>query len=174
MRWFVVAGLVIALSACSPTVNKGDVSNASGKPATEQPVSAKAETPTWGKRYKWPDGLAVEVSPPTACKPGQYAVPTEIKRAVKFKILIVNDTKNPFEAGQLSIGSDAQFNGAKAENIIDPQGACGNGGIESATILPGKTYSYEVAYAVAPAPGELQLAFEPVFGADKAVYVGQA
>lgn len=174
MRWFVVAGLVIALAACSPTVNKGDVSNASDKPATEQPASTKAEPPTWGKRYTWPDGLAVEVSAPAVCKPGQYAIPAEIKRAVKFKILIVNGTGKPFEAGQLAIGSDAQFNGAKAENVIDSGGACGNGGIESATILPGKTYTYEVAYAVAAAPGELQLAFEPVFGADKAVYVGQA
>jgi hypothetical protein len=67
-----------------------------------------------------------------------------------------------------------QFNGAKADAIFDSSGGCGNGGLETGTVLPGKTYSYEVAFSVGPQPGEMQLGFEPHFGQDKAVFVGQA
>jgi hypothetical protein len=174
MRSCLVVGLaLVLLSACSP--NKGTVTDASGKDTTG-PSSAKApaETPTWGKRYTWQDGLAVEVSAPAACKPGQFAAPQGVKRAVKFKILIVNNTDKPFEAALLTVGGDAQFNQAKAETVFDSAGDCGNGGLESATVMPAKTYSYEVAYSVGTAPGEMQLAFEPQIGGTKAVFVGQA
>ncbi len=44
--------------------------------------------------------------------------------------------------------------------------------MESATVMPGKSYSYAAAY-VAPQAGEWQIAMATDFGQDKAVFVGQ-
>jgi hypothetical protein len=176
-----VAGLIAAplalLAACGPTANKGSVSNATanspGNTQAEAPAPA-ADAPTWGKRYTWEDGLAVEVAAPAACEPGEYAVPDGIERAVKFTVTVVNGTNEPFDAVLLTIGGDAQFDGKKAETIIDIDGPCDSIGLDSGTVMPGKTFTYEVAYAVGPEPGEMQLTFQPAFNSDKAVYTGQA
>jgi hypothetical protein len=172
MRLVLVGLALVLLAACSP--KPGTVSSASGTPQAAPSTAAKAESPTWGKRFTWPDGLAVEVSAPAACKPSEYASPSDVKRAVKFKVLIVNGTDKPFEVAMLTVGGDAQFNGAKAESVFDSAGGCGNGGLEAGTVLPGKTYTYEVTFSVGPQPGEMQLGFEPHFGQDKAVFVGPA
>lgn len=87
---------------------------------------------------------------------------------------VTNGTDKPFDAGLLSFGSDAQFDGRKAEKVFDSSGGCGNGGAENATVLPGKTYTYETAFSVGAQPGELQITLQPTFGSDKAVFVGQA
>ncbi|GGN20566.1 hypothetical protein GCM10011609_72240 [Lentzea pudingi] len=41
-------------------------------------------------------------------------------------------------------------------------------------MLPGKTYTFHIAYSVGAQPGEMQLVFEPTFNSDKAAFVGQA
>lgn len=174
----VVLAILLTLTGCGKvTVNGGAVSEASGaqtaQPKTE-PAKAKKEPPTWGKRYTWPDGLAIEVSAPVACKPGKYAFPQNVRRAAKFTMVIINGTDKPFDTAMLTIGSDAQFAGKKAEAVFDSGGPCGSGGLDSTTVLPGKTFTYEMAYAVGPEPGEMQLIFQPDFGADKAAFVGQA
>lgn len=131
------------------------------------------QPPTWGERHTWANGLSVDVGAPVACTPGQYAVPQNIARAVKFKVTITNGTGAAFETALMSMGDDAQFNGQKAERVFDSSGGCG-GGFESATVLPGKTYTYEAAYSVGAQPGEMQFVFEPAFNSDKAVFVGKA
>lgn len=134
---------------------------------------ALVDPPTWGERYTWANGLSIDVVPPVACTPGQYSAPPNITRAVKFKVTITNGTSAAFETALLSLGNDAQFNGQKAERIFDTSGACGST-LDTATVLPGKTYTYEVAYSVGAQPGEMQLVFEPSFNSDKAAFVGQA
>jgi hypothetical protein len=150
------------------TTNQGQVGVAG-----ETPKQATAETPTWGKRYTWENGLSVDVAAPVACTPGQYAVPQGIVRAVKFKVTITNGTSAAFETALLSLGNDAQFNGQKASKVFDGNGGC-DSTVDNATVLPGKTYTYEAAYSVGAQPGEMQLVFEPSFNADKAVFVGRA
>ncbi|WP_158840519.1 hypothetical protein [Saccharothrix deserti] len=87
---------------------------------------------------------------------------------------VVNGTDEPFDAGLLSFGGDAQFDGRNAETVFDSNGPCGSGGFENATVLPGKTYTCEMAVVVGAQPGELQITLQPDFGSDKAVFVGQA
>jgi hypothetical protein len=154
------------------TTNQGQVSGS----GTDQPAAAQApaEQPTWGKRYTWRDGLAVDIAPPVACTPGQFAAPQNIARAVKFSIVITNGTNAPFETALLSVGTDAQFDGKKAETVFDSSGGCDGSAFESTTVMPGKTYTYDVAYSVGPQPGELQLVLQPTFGSDKAVFTGPA
>lgn len=150
------------------------MSDASGTAAAAAPETTQ-EIPTWGKRYTWPDGLAIEIAPPAPCTPGEYAASSteDIQRAVKITFTIINGSKENFDAGVLLIGTNAQFNGQKADDIYDTSGDCG-GGFESATVLPGKTFTTTAAYAVAPEPGELQIAVQPSMIGDEAVFVGQA
>jgi hypothetical protein len=162
MRYVIAGAAVLLLAACTP--------QAESKPQDNKPV----EHPTWGKRYTWKDGLAVEVAAPVECKPGEFASPQNIKRAVKFKVTVANGTQKQVEAALLTIGGDAQFAGAKADTVFDSSGGCGSGGLESGTILPGKTYTYEVAYSVGAEKGEMQLSFVPHLDKDSAVFVGQA
>ncbi|MCP3800871.1 hypothetical protein NLX83_16520 [Allokutzneria sp. A3M-2-11 16] len=134
----------------------------------------RVEQLTWGKRHTWRDGLAVEVSAPAACTPGPYAAPAKIARAVKFTVTVTNGTDKPFETAVLSVGSDAQFDGRTAEAVFDHSGGCGgNGGFGSATVLPGRTYTYDVSYSIGAEPGEMQLTLRPSFVADKAVFTGR-
>ncbi|MBP2477539.1 hypothetical protein JOF53_006411 [Crossiella equi] len=173
----VQAAVVDALDkALQGTANQGQVSDASAKQGQEPPQEAEqpvTEAPTWGKRYTWKDGLAIEVGQPKACKPGRFSVPTSVERAVKFTVTVVNGTDKQFESGMLSVGTDAQFAGKEAQKVIDSNGPCG-AGLDSGTVLPGKTFTFDVAYAVGKAPGEMQLTFQPSFLSDKAVFVGQA
>ncbi|MEV8440438.1 hypothetical protein AB0425_23910 [Actinosynnema sp. NPDC051121] len=156
------------------TTNQGQVSGGTDNaaPVEQKPEASKAP-PTWGQRYTWANGLAVEVSAPVPCTPSQHAAPSNITRAVKITVTVTNGTDKPFDAGLLSFGSDAQFDGRKAETVFDSSGECGSGGLENATVLPGKTYTYETAFSVGAQPGELQLALQPDFGSDKAVFAGQ-
>ena len=150
-------------------VNQGQV----GTPGETARQEAIAENPTWGKRYSWANGLSVDVAAPVACTPGQYAAPPNIARAVKFEITITNGTSAAFETALMSVGTDAQFNGQKADMVFDSSGGC-DSTFDSATVLPGKTYTFHVAYAVGAQPGEMQLVFEPTFNSEKAAFVGQA
>ncbi|QFZ23358.1 hypothetical protein [Saccharothrix syringae] len=151
------------------TTNEGRV----GSGGTTAQTDAAQTPPTWGQRYTWRDGLAVEVSAPTTCAPGQYAAPQGVVRGAKVTVTIVNGTDKAFDTALLSLG-DAQFDGRKAESVFDSNGPCGGGGFESTTVLPGKTYTYESAFSVGAQPGELQITLQPGFGDDKAVFVGQA
>lgn len=171
-----ICAAALLLTACAtPNVNTGTVTPGSGQAAPAQAPAAEKKPPTWGERYTWPNGLAIEIAKPVACKPGQYAIPKVPARAVKVTFKITNGTDKPFDPGMLSFGSDVQFAGASAEKVYDSSGSCDAGvGLETATVLPGKTYSYEVAYAVGAEPGELQIALQPAFGEDKAVFVGPA
>lgn len=150
-------------------VNQGQV----GAPGETARQDALKENPTWGKRYTWPNGLSVDVGKPVACTPGQFSAPPNITRAVKFEITITNGTSAAFETALMSIGTDAQFNGQKADMVFDSGGGC-DSTFDSATVLPGKTYTFHIAYSVGAQPGEMQLVFEPTFNSDKAAFVGQA
>lgn len=166
--------LALVASCATPRSSEGAVSPGSG--TAEAPAAAaepETKIATWGERYTWPDGLAVEVSAPKPCKPSEYSIPQKVERAVKVTIRVTNGTKEPFNAGVLAVGGDAQFAGKKAESVFDSSGECG-GGLDSATVLPGKDFEMSQAFAVGAQTGELQLVLQPNFGAAKAIFVGQA
>lgn len=174
-RLAAVLTLALAATACTPTVNSGSVSNASDSVAISAAASSSQPAPTWGQRYTWPDGLAVEVSKPTACKPSQYSsVAKGVKRAVLVSITVMNGRKDPYNI--VSFEVDAQFAGRKAEAVTDGDGPCKNTGITvSGTVQPGKALTFDWAFAVTAEPGELQLDCQAnLVRGDKAVFVGQA
>jgi hypothetical protein len=175
------------LAGCGskPSINTGTVSDASA--GSEPPAAAETTTtsaapkkktlPTWGNRYTWPDGIAVELAQPVACKPSAEASTLEDdnvagKRGIKVQVTIINGSDDPLDTLFVDV-SGAQFNGRTAPKIYDIGGGCA-ADIDSTTILPGKTFTGAVAFAVDPNPGELQLTVREQLGGDKAVFVGQA
>jgi hypothetical protein len=172
-----VLAIVLTVTACNvtPQVNTGTVNNGSGPAAPAQAPAEQKQAPTWGQTYKWSSGLTVEIAAPAACKPSKTAHPQNAARAIKVTYKITNGTDKPFSTSVLSGMTDVQFAGTKAETLIDVSGPCKAGiGLESSTILPGKSFSYDVAYAVTKDPGELQISLQPDFMEDKAIFVGQA
>ncbi len=78
------------------------------------------------------------------------------ERAVKFTVTVINDSDESVNTVDLTPSGDATFNDRKTETIFDSGSDCGDGGMESTTVLPGKKYNYDVAYAVGQKPGELR------------------
>lgn len=173
-RLIASVAVLFAVAACNatPQVNTGTVTGPGNSAAG---AAAEQKAPTWGQTYTWPDGIAVEISQPTGCKPGKWASPQNPPRVVRVTYKITNGSDKPFEIVGLSVLREVQFAGARAETLVDSEGPCKAGiGLESATVLPGKSFSYAEAYVVAAEPGELQISMQPTMTADKAVFVGQA
>lgn len=167
------AAAALLLAGCStPKVNTGSVSTADGAAPSAAAADAK-QPPTWGQRYTWPTGVAIEVSKPATCKPGQYAQPPKIERAVTMQVTVVNGSDKPFDATLLSV-ANATFAGEHAETVFDSNGKCANSSMEAGTVLPGKTLKMNLSFAVGKQPGELQVELQPDVMGDKAVFLGQA
>jgi hypothetical protein len=165
---YVLPILLLAIAACStPTASNTVAGGGAGAAA------ATAGPVTWGQRYTWPDGLAVEVAAPVACKPSKSAAPSAGKRAVKVSVTMINGTGGQLDGSLLGMGTDAQFNGQKVDTITDIGGPCGVG-FGSGVVLPGKTLTFDLAYGVDAQQGDLQLAFLPHLNSPQAVYAGKA
>jgi hypothetical protein len=168
------ACVLLFLAGCgAPRVNTGSVSPASGAAPSSAAAADAKQVPTWGQRYTWPNGVAIEVGQPATCKPGKYAQPPGIERAVTVAVTVVNSSDKPFDAALLSV-ANATFAGAHAESVFDSGGKCANSTMEAGTVLPGKTLKLNMSYSVGKEPGELQIELQPDFIGDKAVFVGQA
>ena len=168
------AAAALLLTGCGAgAVNTGQVGPAQAGAPSSSVAADQKQTPTWGQRYTWPSGLAVEVTKPATCKPGQYASPPNVTRAVKVTITVVNGTDKAINTALLST-VNAQFAGANAETVFDSGGKCGDGGMNAADVLPGKTFTFDIAFSVGKDPGELQLSLQPDIMGDKAVFLGQA
>lgn len=168
-----LAAAALLLAGCGTPVNTGNVSPASGAAPSSAAAADAKQPPTWGQRYTWPSGVAIEVGKPATCKPGQYAQPQHIDRAVTVAVTVVNTGDKPFDATLLSV-ANATFAGAKAEAVFDSNGKCKDSTMNAATVLPGKTLKLDMSFAVGKDPGELQVEFQGNMMEDKAVFVGQA
>lgn len=168
------AAAAALLAGCSsPPVNSGSVSPASGAAPNSAAAADAKKPPTWGERYTWPTGVAIEVGKPATCKPGPYAQPQKVERAVTVAVTVVNGGDKPLNATLLSV-ANATFAGAPAESVFDSNGKCKDSTMQAATVLPGKTLKLDMSFAVGKDPGELQIEFQPDMIGDKAVFVGQA
>jgi hypothetical protein len=61
-------------------------------------------------------------------------------------IKVTNDSGQPLDTLEPTFGWDVQFAGAKAETLFDSSGACKSSLGQTATVLPGKTYTHTAAY----------------------------
>lgn len=171
---FVLIGVMAkpeaAVSAIVPgVVPTSDVYVPPGAAAASDPANAPL---LFGAKHTWENGMAVTLGKAQVFKPGQYAAKTSTPaaRAVTFEVTITNGTSENYSAMSTIIA--ATFAGADAERMFDA--ASKVGGPPMTDILPGKSATFRVAFAIPTKdPGELQVEIGPAYGlGDKAIYVG--
>jgi hypothetical protein len=142
-------------------------------PAAGQPAPIPT-IPTWGQTYTWTaTKIAIQVEAPTPCTPSSTAALNGKPRAMALKVTITNGGDKPFETATLSLGTDAQFAGAKAATVLDFGGDdCTDGSLNATTVLPGNTYSYTIVHSVGNGTGPLQVSFRSTLLSDNATFVG--
>lgn len=169
---FVVVG--VGLAACSspavsaptfPQVQDAEVPVPTAEKAPERPT-----TGTWGEQITWEDGIAVIVTAPVPFTPSKYAAGNDGERAVLIKITVLNNSKNNYDFNNFVFGPTATFNGSNISTITDLQNLDYP---SSNTVLPGKNFSYSVAYSITKKEGDLQLEFQSDFMSEKAIYTGK-
>lgn len=170
-----VAFLAIVIAVANST--HGTISQASAGAGDRSAAASPSHTATWGQRYAWPDGIAVEVAAPVAFHPSEAAAAAAassgtIQRAVEFTITVVNGTHANYAFNTMIMDRSVQFNSADANAITDLDQQIGTS-FES-TVLPGQSYTYKLAYAVTPAPGTVQMEFTESVGGDTAIFTGKA
>jgi hypothetical protein len=164
VRRFIVAVAVVLMAAgCSTSPDS----------ANSTPDEADLSTLEWGERFTWDDGLAVEISAPQRCTPGEAAFPNDVTHAVKVAVTVFNGTSEEFNSGQFAVGNEAQFASMTVSNVNDSGGPCGPGLATSGTVAPGREFAMEWAVVVTDKAGELQLVLQPTINAKKAIYLGQ-
>ncbi|MGH3812224.1 MAG: DUF4352 domain-containing protein [Pseudonocardiaceae bacterium] len=118
--------------------------------------------------------VAVSVSAPAKFAPSSSAVSMggPIVRAVAVNITITNNGAESYQFNPFIVGAKATAGGAAAPEITDLEK--GAGAAAEATILPGKSYTYKVAFSVPEQPGEFQVGLSSsIFGSD-VVFAGTA
>ncbi|GAA2852556.1 hypothetical protein GCM10010472_07180 [Pseudonocardia halophobica] len=158
------ASAVSETSTSSGTVSGAAPTAAAGAPAAAQTVS-------FGQTYTYKDGLAVTIAAPADFTPSRFAAPQNVDRAVLLTVTVQNGTTQNYDVNTFGNGPNVTFDGAKAEEITDLdqlQLA------ESATVLPGKSYTYEKAFAVGSGTGELQAEWTREVFSDPVIFMGRA
>lgn len=152
--------MATALSGCaseSGTVTKNDTPQ-SAATVEETPAEAESTTPTFGDTYTWPDGLAVTISEPADFAPSEYAAgQVEGEPALSYDVTVTNGTDEDVEA--VAINLTVSSAGKQASPIFD---SAGGTDMPTATILPGKSLTWKVAYSVAD-PTDVQITVDNVF-----------
>ncbi|WP_029253924.1 DUF4190 domain-containing protein [Paraoerskovia marina] len=115
--------------------------------------------------FMYTDGLEVSVTAPEAFTPGEYSsYATEDGTAVTFEVTVTNGTTENLEGSY--IYTEVSSAGRDAVKIYDD--GVDNGG--SGTILPGKSHTFSIAFAVQDVD-DLQIEVSPDFAYDTAIFV---
>jgi hypothetical protein len=172
-----VVVLIMIVGVAIASVNRtGPVT--SSNPATNiQPAAppTQAQPPgvaTWGQRFTFPDGLAIEVSQPKPYQPSRSAAGDSRGRAVVVDTTIVNGTGTPYEFNSFIVGPTATHAGQHAPSIVDLGKRIGVTPLT--TVLPGKSFTYQQAFSVGTETGELQLQYTAEVFGEAAIFVGPA
>lgn len=118
--------------------------------------------------------VSVSVSAPAKFAPSSSAVSMggPIARAVAVNITITNNGTESYQFNPFIVGAKATAGGSAAPEITDFEKGAGT--TAESTILPGKSYTYTVAFSVPEQPGEFQVGLSSsIFGSD-VVFAGTA
>jgi Domain of unknown function (DUF4352) len=143
---------------------------ASGKVATS-PGNPSGESYPFGTVAKSGD-VSVSVSAPAKFTPSSSAaaIGGPIRRAVVVNISITNNGTEPYQFNPFIVGPNATAGGAVAPAITDLES--GAGIADSATILPGKSYTYKMAFSVPEQQGEFQVELSSSIFGSSVVFAG--
>ena len=172
-------GIILSISvnnaASSSVTNQVSTPSASASPPTVSGTNAgspqQSNVATFGQRYTWSSGVAIEVAKPQPFKPSASAAGNRRDRAILVTTTVVNTSKKPYEFNSFTMGPTATHDGQTAPSIVD----FGNDSISetpATTILPGKSLTYKAAYSIGATPADLQLEYSEGFEGSPAIFVG--
>lgn len=143
-------------------------------PSAAAASAASAATLTFGQPYRWEDGMVVTLGKAQTFKPTKTAALSATgpaARYITFEVTMTNGTGQNYAASSTVFG--ATFAGADAERVFDS--ASKVLGPPMTDILPGKTVTFRVGFAIATKEaGELQVEVTPNYGMgySKAIWDG--
>lgn len=138
-----------ALADAADTTTDGsmsDTNTSASASASEDSHSTDSGTGKIGGTYTWDDGVSVTVSQPKAFKPTESAAGNDdksLKNFEKYTVTIKNDSDEPVDPAMFTMTGNS--GGKEAERIFDT----GISSLPSTKIQPGKSLSFDVAYAMA-------------------------
>jgi hypothetical protein len=182
-----------AAAADQPPGSSPSASPSTGPPAASPPSSPPPSSPppssppssaaegadglesaplTFGQRFTWPSGIAVEVAQPAAFYPSRSATGATGNRVVLVRTTVRNGGKQPYRLDVFSFGPEATYGGVEATKVVDR--AQGTGDLTDVVVAPGGSFTYATALAVGAGPGLLELDYTEALGDDDpAIFVGR-
>jgi hypothetical protein len=170
-------------AAAQPPGSPPSASPASGPPAAPPPSSPPPSAAegadglesaplTFGQRFTWPSGIAVEVAQPAAFYPSRSATGATGNRVVLVRTTVRNGGTEPYRLDVFSFGPEATYGGVEATKVVDR--AQGTGNLTDVVVAPGGAFTYATALAVGAGPGLLELDYTEALGDDDpAIFVGR-
>jgi hypothetical protein len=116
--------------------------------------------------------VSFSVSQPTAFTPSSSAAGATTGRAVKMNVTVTNTGTAPYAFNPFTVNPRATAGGVPAAEIVDLTNRLGV--TSQSTILPGKSLTYAVAFAVPKAPGEFQIELSSSLFGDPVVFTGSS
>jgi hypothetical protein len=167
-------GLLTACSAPAATPSTGATTTSSSvaTSATSTPAvpdGSSARPFAFGHTWGGPGAMAITVGAPVAYTPSSAFTPGTFPRAVALDI----EVANPADASPLpavAITVQATAGKAQAEQIKDPTNGVGR---PDASIEPGKTLKWKVAYMVPATPGDFTVRVGMVYGGQPVYFTGK-
>ncbi|RKT52908.1 hypothetical protein [Saccharothrix australiensis] len=154
--------LAVALAGCADHSGLSDASvlepPSSTRAKPDQAPPAAAPATAFGTQRRWPNGLAVTVSPARSLKPSDTSFPRAPRTAV-FALTVANSAKTAYRTSQLAVR--ATVGGEPVAEVLDSvQGLNGLAGAVT-EIAPGGDTVLTLAFAVPEEPVRLHLVVEP-------------
>ena len=142
---------VVAVTALAESTD-GEYSTSTSSPSSsaaseETPAAADSSTGNIGDTYVWDDGVSLTISQPEAFKPSDTAAGAEdkeLKDIQKYTVTIKNDSDEAVDPILFTMTGNS--GGKEAQQIFDSQKNIGSA--PSTKIQPGKSVSFDVAYAM--------------------------
>lgn len=145
-----IALVALTLAGCAEATK--DTSSKTGtnasvgtEPATDETEGSGDDgTYAFGETVNYDDGVSFSVGQPQKFKPTESAFAEKAPAYAKFKVKIVNDTKEPFDASLMYI--TAQSGDVEAAEVYDSEG--GLNGAPQTKVLPGRQATYWVGFGI--------------------------
>lgn len=142
---------VVAVTALAESTD-GEYSTSTSSPSSsaaseETAAAADSSTGNIGDTYTWDDGVSLTISQPEAFKPSDTAAGAEdkeLKDIQKYTVTIKNDSDEAVDPILFTMTGNS--GGKEAQQIFDSQKNIGSA--PSTKIQPGKSVSFDVAYAM--------------------------
>lgn len=178
-RGLAIAGIVLSalglvvcvLYAAVFTAAVGDAAARSGGSAASASGGDTAPV-AFGQAVTVAD-MTYAVSVPAKFTPSSSAAAAgPIARALKVDITITNNGSTPFDFNPFAVGAKASAAGVPAPEITDFAERIGV--TRSSTVLPGKSITYPVAFAVPAKAGDFQVEVSPSMFGSRLIFTGTA